>query len=359
MHRSPTFARSVLEAMEESVIVTDSVLDDPGPRIVYVNAAFERITGYRAAEVIGRSPRILQGERTDPNVRAEMRRSLMDRTVFRGSTINYRKDGTPFVNDWRILPIEIDGMPHFLAIQRDVTEERHLYALAQITSSAESHGLMVAGLRHELGNPINSLKAAVYLLRNQFKTLPFDRTDRYLAAMQKELGRLEHLLAGLRTMNAFEAPQPRWFQLDAEVRSLYALMAPLLREHGIEWMTQIDSKTLVFADPNPFHQILINVIKNAVEASKGGGRIEIIHAPEERTIAIRDTGHGISEERLRSLFSPFITTKQGGSGLGLYVARRLAADMHCQLSVSSVVGVGTTVTLTFPPSGPDTDPPPT
>lgn len=343
--------------MEESVIVTDSVLDEPGPHIVYVNAAFERITGYRAAEVIGRSPRILQGERTDPQVRAEMRRAMRDKTIFRGSTINYRKDGTPYINDWRIMPIDIDGVPHFMAIQRDVTEERHLYSLAQITSSAESHGMMVAGLRHELGNPINSLKAAVYLLRNQFKTLPFDRADRYLAAMQKELGRLEHLLAGMRAMNAFETPQPRWFQLDAEVRGLYALMSPLLRENGIEWVAQIDSKTLVFADPHPFQQILINVIKNAVEASKGGGRIEIIHAAEERTISIRDTGQGMSEERLRSLFSPFITTKQGGSGLGLYVARRLAADMHCQLSVTSALGVGTTVTLTFPPTGPDEDVP--
>ncbi len=108
----------------EAVLITDAQLDLPGPRIVFVNPAFERLTGYRAEEVLGLTPRILQGPLTDRTLLARLRVILAGGGVFHGETINYRKDGTSYGVEWQVTPIRDANqtITHFGATQRDVTE---------------------------------------------------------------------------------------------------------------------------------------------------------------------------------------------------------------------------------------------
>jgi PAS domain S-box-containing protein len=114
----------MLEEMTESVLVTTTELDRPGPLIIYVNPAFERMTGWSREDVLGKSPRILQGPKTDPSIFKDMRDLLNRGEPWQGQTINYRKDGSEFVMEWSIVPIRDDhGKLHrYLAVQRDVTE---------------------------------------------------------------------------------------------------------------------------------------------------------------------------------------------------------------------------------------------
>lgn len=115
---------TAIENCPDAVVVTTGELESPGPTIVYVNAAFCRMTGYSAAELIGNSPRILQGPKTDLRVTAELRESLSRLQPFFGSTTNYRKDGTPYTVEWSITPtqdIETERV-HFLSIQRAVDD---------------------------------------------------------------------------------------------------------------------------------------------------------------------------------------------------------------------------------------------
>lgn len=113
----------VLEAASESILVTAADLDGPGPTIVYVNPAFERMTGWRAEEVIGNSPRLLQGDETDRSVFLGMRETLSRGDRWEGQAINYRKNGAPFVMEWSITPLrdQVGRISHFVAVQRDVT----------------------------------------------------------------------------------------------------------------------------------------------------------------------------------------------------------------------------------------------
>lgn len=106
-----------------AICITDAELDSPGPRIVYVNPAFERMTGYTAAEVLGRDPRFLQGEATDRRVLDRLRTDLEAGRSFQGETMNYRKDGTPFTMAWRIAAVRgADGIPtHYVAAQDDLS----------------------------------------------------------------------------------------------------------------------------------------------------------------------------------------------------------------------------------------------
>ncbi len=126
---------AVLQA-NESIMITDAEINSPGPRIIFVNPAFTRMTGYTAEEVIGKTPRILQGHRTDRAVLDRLRKNLEHGKMFQGETVNYRKDGTAYDQEWRIAPIrEANGeITHFVAIQSDVTDRKQ--ATAQIQEQA-------------------------------------------------------------------------------------------------------------------------------------------------------------------------------------------------------------------------------
>jgi PAS domain S-box-containing protein len=119
----PFDAAAALEAMAESVLVTDSNLEPPGPTVVYANPAFERMTGWSRREIVGRSPRVLQGAQTDRAVFADLRATLAAGRPWEGQCVNYRKDGAAFIMQWSIVPLagaHGEAM-FFLAVQRDVT----------------------------------------------------------------------------------------------------------------------------------------------------------------------------------------------------------------------------------------------
>ncbi|MFP4208814.1 MAG: diguanylate cyclase [Wenzhouxiangella sp.] len=129
---------SILEQAFNSVVITDARFDHGGPLIIKCNPAFSRMTGYGIDELIGRSPRMLQGPDTDPTVIDELRRCLHEGRFFQGSTINYRKDGTPYYVEWNISPIkDRDGkICNFVSLQQNITarvraeSERDLMARA-------------------------------------------------------------------------------------------------------------------------------------------------------------------------------------------------------------------------------------
>jgi PAS domain S-box-containing protein len=112
-----------VHASRSAVMLTDAELDAPGPRVLYVNPAFEALTGWRASEIVGGDPRVLQGPATERSVLERLRQDLEETGSFEGRAINYRKDGSPFVMSWRIATVtngegETTG---YVAIQDDVT----------------------------------------------------------------------------------------------------------------------------------------------------------------------------------------------------------------------------------------------
>lgn len=118
----------VAKDASEAILLTDTKLEKPGPQILWANPAFTDITGYEPDEVLGRTPRILQGPDTDEAVLRRLRRRLEAGERFEGETVNYRKDGTPFINHWSIAPVrgEDGGIDFWVSVQRDVTEKREL-----------------------------------------------------------------------------------------------------------------------------------------------------------------------------------------------------------------------------------------
>ena len=118
--------RMLENAMEHSfhgIMITKA---EPGYPVIYVNDAFAEITGYSSEEIVGQSPAILQGPKTDSAVLARLNQALSEGKLFHGEAINYRKDGSEFVMEWKIVPIknEEEVTSHYLALQRDVRQPK-------------------------------------------------------------------------------------------------------------------------------------------------------------------------------------------------------------------------------------------
>ena len=119
-----TVFRDILASTDEAILITDTELDSPGPKIVYANPAFTRLTGWTLAEIIGKTPRILQGEKTNKKELENMKKQLRETGSYKyGNVVNYKKDGTIYVLELTIVPIRDHNGDaiHYMAFQRDVT----------------------------------------------------------------------------------------------------------------------------------------------------------------------------------------------------------------------------------------------
>jgi PAS domain S-box-containing protein len=110
----------------DSILITELDLEKPGPRIVYVNDGFTRMTGYKREEVIGKTPRILQGPKTDRATLDRLKRCLIEGKSFFGQAVNYRKDGSEFINQWDIHPIynKEGDITHWVSYQHDISARK-------------------------------------------------------------------------------------------------------------------------------------------------------------------------------------------------------------------------------------------
>ena len=117
-------AIKLLESMTQSILITTPELDSPGPYVIYVNKAFEEMTGWSREEIIGKNPRILQGPKTDQSIFRNLGDIINKGEVWKGKTINYKKDGTEFYMEWSISPVfDKNGkLDQLLAVQNDITK---------------------------------------------------------------------------------------------------------------------------------------------------------------------------------------------------------------------------------------------
>jgi len=118
--QSPLF-QTVAGLAFESIMVTKASSDHTNSVIIYVNQAFSNLTGYSAAEVIGKTPGLLQGPKTERGVKERLSEDLKNNRTFHGDTINYRKDGSSFIIEWKISPVmDGDKVTHYVAVQRAI-----------------------------------------------------------------------------------------------------------------------------------------------------------------------------------------------------------------------------------------------
>ena len=349
----------------DSVLITTA--DVEVPVIVYVNPAFTKMTGYTAAEVIGRTPRFLQGPRTDRKVLDRLKACLKSGEVFNGRSYNYRKDGSEFFNEWHIEPIySPTGMiTHFLAIQRDITERMLMEKTMMQTQKMESMWLMAGGIAHDFNNILSVVQG--YGVMAMGKLNPDQPGYRELKSIIAASDKGADLTRRLLRFSRQEENVFRKLNLNILVADTVMLLGRLFPKNiGIK--SNLDpAQPEIEADAGQIEQILINSAINARDAMPEGGALTIstlrltldkarllngqeIKPGDYVRMDVSDTGQGMSEETKTRLFQPFFTTKEigKGTGLGLSIMRSVLTQHRGAVEVKSEFGAGTTFSFFLP-----------
>jgi signal transduction histidine kinase len=210
-------------------------------------------------------------------------------------------------------------------------------------------GEVAVGIAHEVRNPLGVIKTSAELLQKRAKLAETD--NKLLSYVVDEVRRIDSLI---RDFLEFAKPSPPALRSVDPVRVVERAIEfcrPELQRAGVEITTEDRSAGAhIQADEDQVFQILLNLMLNAIEAMPKGGRMRIVLAQADRelSIAVSDTGIGISPEVQEKIFNPFFTTKEHGSGLGLAKVYAIMASHDGSVECRSEPGAGTTFTLGFP-----------
>jgi two-component system, sensor histidine kinase PhcS len=221
-----------------------------------------------------------------------------------------------------------------------------------------SLGRMSAGIIHEINNPLSYAKQALFVLKKRMNDLPENRKESALgiiADVNDGIGRVSSIISDLRSFSHPDVGQYAEVQPAAMVGNALRMMSGQLSEAGVNVEFALDESLMVMGDANQIIQILINLIQNAIDATKEREApsisIRMQHLGRSTQLVIRDNGQGIPHENLPKVFDPFFTTKDVGEGMGmgLSICFRLMQQMKGTIEASSHPGHWTEVCLTFPP----------
>lgn len=256
-----------------------------------------------------------------------------------------------------MVPFRAPGGPavrRFAVIVTDITKEKQSTEERIESERTSSILLLAAGVAHELGNPLNSLTIHLQLMERKLKKLKASKDTESLAESVKictgEVARLDGIIA-----NFLEAIRPRPpdladMQLEEVLAEVLRFQQQELADRGIAVEADAHALPQVLADQNQIKQVFFNLIKNAMEAMRPGGKLTIKARADDESVHLlfADSGSGIKQEDLIRLFQPYHTTKAGGSGLGLMIAQRIMRDHGGHIGIDSKEGLGTVVSLQFP-----------
>ena len=222
-----------------------------------------------------------------------------------------------------------------------------------ITKKVAAVGHLALGLAHEIRNPLSSIQMNMQMIRKRIE--PSGILSENFSIVDGEIQRLNHLLNDVLD---FARPRPLRLQkveLDVIVKRLLQLMSQRLAERGIRTETHIEAPLSLVCDPEQIHQVLLNLVLNAVEAMEGKDRrLEITAFSKEHQAVVRvsDSGAGIPKEKREQLFDPFYTTKTSGGGLGLSILQTIVLCHGGTVTAESEPGQGATFAVTLPLAGP-------
>lgn len=350
---------TAVEQAAEGIFITGT-----DGRIQYLNPAFEQITGYLREEVIGKKHGILKSGQHDEAFYKAMRDCLSRGEVWSGRLISKRKDGTFYDADVTISPVRdsTGAIINYVTVARDVTHEVQLEKQLQQAQKMEAMGTLASGIAHDFNNILSAIIGYAELTLLQFKEA---RLQSHLKEILSATNRAKDLVKQILTFSRKSIQELQPVQVEHIIKEALRMLRASLPS-TIEINQNIESHSLVLADPTQIHQVLVNLCTNANHAMRQkGGVMEVTLADVcfsslgERSdikpgsymrLTVRDTGHGMTEDVLVRIFDPFFTTKDTGegTGLGLSVVHGIVKSLGGDITVSSEPAKGSTFNVFFP-----------
>jgi PAS domain S-box-containing protein len=329
------------------------IANDRAGNIHIFNDNAARILGYRPDEVVGQiNVRDIYPE----GLARDIKRKIYDPAygdvgiLENYETVVRHKNGTliPVWLSARLLyeeGREIGIIGHF----RDLRERKKMEEELLRHDRLVTLGKMAAHISHEIKNPLMIIGGFARQIRHNLEAEP-DKNREKLDIIVGEVERLEKFLVEVGTYTKFSEPKKAPGDLNGLIQEICRLLEPSLREHNITLEMNLDpGLPAVPFDAPHIRQVLLNLIKNGIEAMEAGGTLTVTTGrhPGGVYAQIADTGPGIPPEVMDKLFQPFFSTKPKGSGLGLAISKKIMEAHEGEIRVESEPGRGVRVTLLF------------
>ncbi|PWU10455.1 MAG: PAS domain-containing sensor histidine kinase [Verrucomicrobia bacterium] len=370
--RERTFLETLFNTIEDGILV----VDERG-RILYCNQSVVRLLGLQSD---------VEGQPVT-NIIPELewsRISKLDKAGGGGVVRHEFEVHFPRPRFLRLYAAPLDGEARGSAgvalVLRDATEARQQTFEAIESERVQALTLLAASVAHEIGNPLNALHIHLQLLEREVRKLKgasgrggfgdrrsrprsqvlsgetdtaeiAGKLDQYLAVAKGEISRLDYIVTQFLQALRPAPPQLKPASLNDVVHKTLALLQPELDNRALNIRTKL-ARELPAAplDATQIQQVLVNLIKNAVQAMTKGGSLTLQtgEGADGVWVSVSDTGGGIPQERINRIFEPFYTTKEKGSGLGLMIVQRIVRAHGGRIELESQVGRGTTFRIWLP-----------
>jgi two-component system nitrogen regulation sensor histidine kinase GlnL len=343
--------RKVLETIESGVVAVG-----PRGRITLFNRAAEQLTGTSAQVARGQSPECLpnplgsalQATAADGQPRSQIEFSLPDAA---GQMVPLMCSTSPLRGP--------DGAPlGAVAVLVDMSRLKELEQEKRRAERLASIEAIASGLIHEIGNPLVGIKTYAQLLPSRGASEEF--REMFSRSASREIGRIDDLLSRFRTMSRASQHRMEMVDLSDPLRDTLETLHAELEDRKIH-LRRVGEQTRrpVLGNASQLQQLFLNLCLNGIQAMEPGGELTVRVADLSEgggstlLVEVADTGPGIPDHLLGTIFDPFVTTKPHGTGLGLAICRGIADAHHARIHARNNVGrPGCTFTVEFPvPSG--------
>jgi PAS domain S-box-containing protein len=355
---------TAIDQASDSVLITDT-----DARILYVNPAFERTSGYRRDEVVGQNPRLLASGEHPPAFYQDLWDTLTAGRTWHGEIVNKRKDGTRFIIDATIGPVRdaAGAVTAYVAVKRDVTAERDLEARLRQAQRMEAVGQLAGGVAHDFNNLLAAISGYAEFVRAALPDAAESRHD--INEVLRATERAAELTRQLLAFSRRQALAPVVLDPAEVIGGVVPMLRRLLGEHIALVTANEIGDVRVVADRGQLEQVIVNLAVNARDAMPEGGRLSItagtaVLTPDDvadtpdlspgpvARITVADTGTGIDAAVLPRIFDPFFTTKAAGkgTGLGLATVYGIVRASGGRITVASTPGAGSRFCIDLPVS---------
>lgn len=371
METSPIPASDPQSALLERALehVADVVeISDRDCRIQYVNRAFERVTGYRRDEVIGKPfSSLICDDAHDDHFIEDVVRTVLSGEAWTGRIVTCTKDHERATLEVIMSPMldEAGEVTGFVMVKRDMSERETLQKQHMESERLSTVGQLVAGIAHEINNPLSLILADADFLREQVDklvpTVPEAIHSDLRASIAEIQQGVEHIRGVVRDLGAFarsedESPGP--VDVREVLDSTLSLLGNEIR-HRARLVRRYGEVPPTWARRSRLGQVFLNLVLNAVQAIPVGAahshQIRVVTRTNRAgtiLVEVSDTGAGLPSEILPRLFDPFFTTRALGQDVGMRIAvsHGIVTSMGGDLTVHSILGHGTSFVVSLPAS---------
>lgn len=333
--------REAFEHSTEAIVITDE-----NGLVQQVNPAFERLTLWKKEDVLGKHFMVL----SSVDDYTEILDSIRSGKSWIGQLESKRKDGEVYLEEMSISPIldDFGKVTSYVVLKRDVTTQKKMENIMASINLAENIGYAFMSLRHELGNPINTIKTILSILEKRIENWEKEKIQDYIKRSLDEIARIEYLLGILKSFGLNETIQRRPVKAKEFFERFLKTTKEDFEVKGVEIRSYV-SDVQFLADERALHQVMLNLFSNALDALESKENPTITLRVKKSysfvEISVEDNGIGMTKEQMDNLFKPFYTTKQGGSGIGLSVVKSMVSKMFGTIEVESEYGKGTKVKM--------------